>query len=135
MFDAVFESLRKAADVTLQTQHEMFKKWSSPWLNVPANPAAWTEQAQKFPRKWAETVAELAKRQNELCEAQFKVGLRQIEETFRLGQVKDPEELRVKTVELWQKSFECLRQAFEAQTREFQTAVAKWTGLITKGAA
>ena len=134
MFDAVFESLRKASDVTMQMQQEMFKKWANLWPGTAA-PPTWGEQAQKVPRKWAEILAETAKKQNEALEAQFKVGLRNIEEAFQLSQVKDPEELRTKTQELWQKSFECLRQTFEAQVREFQAAMTRWTELMTKGAA
>lgn len=134
MFNAVFESLRKATDVTMQMQQDLFKKWASFWPGV-VSPAAWGDQAQKIPRKWAETVAEMVKKQNEALEAQFQVGLRNIEEAFQLAQVKDPEELRTRTQELWQKSFDCLRQTFEAQVREFQAAMSKWTELMTKSTA
>jgi hypothetical protein len=133
MFDVAFDSLRKATDATLQMQQEVFKKFAGFWPNVAPSPAAWGEQVQKFPRKWAETVAEIVKKQNEMMETQFKAGLRNIEEAFRLAKVKDPEELRAKTIELWEKTFECLRQAFEAQTREFQAAVSRWNELVTRG--
>jgi hypothetical protein len=68
-------------------------------------------------------------------EAQFSAGMRTIEEAFKLGEVKAPEELRARTVELWQKSFDCLRQVCEAQMRDFQDAMAKWTEMMVKGAA
>jgi len=35
---------------------------------------------------------------------------------------------------LWQKAFDGQRQLYEAQLRDFQAAVAKWTELATKGA-
>src|SRR5260370_42205881 len=134
MFDAVFESLRKATDATMHMQQEMFKKWAGFWPG-PVAPGVFGEQAQKFPKKWAEIVGDIVKKQNELLETQFKAGLRNIEEAFRLAQAKDPEELRARTVELWQKSFECLRQAVEAQTRQLQAAVTKWTEMVTKATA
>ena len=68
-------------------------------------------------------------------EAQFNAGVKTIEESFRLCEAKDPEELRARTVELWQKTFDSLRQVYDAQAKDFQTAVVKWGELVTKGAA
>lgn len=135
MFEEVFENLRKATDSTIQVQQELFKKWASLWPGVPMAPTAWSEPVQKIQKKWAEIVNELVKKQREALETQFSAGLRNIEEAFHLAEVKNPEELRSKTVELWRKSFECLRQTYEAQIRDFQTAVTKWAELMTKGAA
>jgi hypothetical protein len=136
MFDQVFESMRKATETTLQMQQEMFKKWLSlcPTVVAPSKPA-WGEQVQKFQKKWAEVYEDALKKQRETLEAQLKAGLQIIEDAFRLAEAKDAEELRAKTVELWQKVFESLRQAYEAQTRDFQAVVCRWTELVTKGAA
>jgi hypothetical protein len=82
-----------------------------------------------------EIVGELLKKRNETLEAQFGAGLRNIEEAFHLAEAKDPEELRAKTIELWQKTFDCLRQASEAQLRDFQYAIGKWAELMTRGVA
>ncbi len=135
MFDAVFESLRKATESTIQMQQEMFKQWASLWPSLPvaAPPAA--EQAKNLQKKWSDIAADLVKKQHEVIETQFKAGLKNLEEGFRLAKSKDPEELRAKSVELWQKSFDCLRQAYESQARDLQTAVARWTELMMKGAA
>jgi len=89
----------------------------------------------KFQKKCAETAGELIKKQRQLLEAQFCAGLQSIEDAFHLAEAKDPEELRAKTAELWQKTFEVLRQSCETQVRDFQAAVVKWTELVTKGAA
>jgi hypothetical protein len=132
MFENVFDNLRKATDVTIEMQQELFKKWVS--LFPTAFPAPFSEP-MKIPKKWAEVVGELITKQRQALETQFSAGLRNIEEGFRVAQTKDPEELRAKTVELWQKTFDCLRQTYEAQTRDFQIAVGKWTELMTKGAA
>jgi hypothetical protein len=135
MFDAVFESLQKATESTVKMQQEMFKQWVSLWPGAQATPPAPAEQAQKMQKKWAEVASELYKKQCETLEAQFKAGLRNLEEGFKLAKTKDPEELRQKTVELWQKSLECLRQTCEAQLKEFQTAAARWTEVMMKNAA
>jgi hypothetical protein len=135
MYEKVFENLRKATEATVQAQQEMFRKWVGLWPGVPASPYAWGEQFQKIQKKWNQTVAELVKKQRESLEAQFSAGLKNIEESFRLAEAKDPEEFRAKTLELWSKSFDYLRQTAEAQLREFQAAIEKWTEIVTKNEA
>jgi hypothetical protein len=135
MFDQAFDNLRKATETGIQMQQELFKKWIGLWPGMPPSPAGWTEQVQQFHKKWAEAAAEMVKKQGELMEVQSKAGLKTIEDTFRLAEVKDLEELRAKSIELWQKSFECLRQLYEAQVREFQAAMLKWTEVVTREAA
>jgi hypothetical protein len=135
MFEQVFESLRKATESSIHMQQDLFKKWASLWTGVPTSPIPGGEPASKFQKQWAETVGELVKKQRETLETQFSAGLRNIEEAFHLPEAKDPEELRAKSIELWQKSFECLRHLAEAQASDFQSAVVKWTELVGKGAA
>jgi hypothetical protein len=134
MFEQVFETLRKTTEITLQAQQELFKKWTSLWPGVAASPMAFAEP-QKYQQAWAEVVGELIKRQRETLEAQFKAGLQSIEDAFQIAQAKDPEEVRTKTLQLWQKTFDSLRQLYEAQVRDFQAAAAKWTEAVAKGAA
>jgi hypothetical protein len=135
MFDQVFECMRKATETTLQMQQEMLQKWVSLWPTVPPSKLAWGEQAQKLQKKWAEFYEDALKKQRETLETQLKAGLKNIEEAFRIAEAKDAEELRAKTIELWEKVFDSLRQAYEAQARDFQAAVCRWTDLVTKGAA
>jgi hypothetical protein len=135
MFEQVFENLRTATESSIQMQSELFKKWMATWPGVPVPPNGGCDPFMKSQKKWAEFVAEVVKKQREALETHFSAGLKNIEETFHLAEVKDPEELRAKTIELWQKSFECLRQLYEAQLRDFQTTVVKWTELVMKGAA
>ncbi len=134
MFEPVFETLRKTTETSLQMQQEMFKKWVALWPGMVPQ-TSWGEQAQKFQKKWAETVSEMVKKQNELLETQFKVGLQNLEDSLRLAEAKDVEEMRGKTLELWRKTFDCLRQTFDAQMREFQTAASRWCEVAGKGAA
>jgi hypothetical protein len=134
MFEQVFESLRKATETSIQVQQEMFKKWVSLWPVGPPLPPV-GEPFVKSQKKWAEFVGDLVKKQRETLESQFSAGLKTIEEAFALVGATNPEELRARTVELWQKSFECLRQLYDAQVRDFQGVVAKWTEMMSKGAA
>jgi len=131
MFEQVFENLRKTSDSAIAMQQEMFNKWVSLWPGVPAVPSAFGEPV-KFQKKWAEVVGDLMKKRRETLESQFSAGLGNIEEAFHLPEARNPEELRTKTVALWQKMFDCLRQTYEAQARDFQTAVAKCAELMTK---
>jgi hypothetical protein len=132
MFEPVLESLKTATEANMQMQQELFQKWIGMFPGVPA-PGG--EPFPKLQKKWVDFVAGLVKKQRETMEAQFSAGLKQIEEAFRITEVKDPEELRTKTIELWQKSFEFIRQAYETQMREFQAAMVRWTELMMKGAA
>jgi hypothetical protein len=135
MFERVYENLRTATEANIHLQQELFEKWTSFWLGAPGLPVGKTEQFPKVQKKFAEFAAEIIKKQHETWLAQFNAGLKNIEEAFHLPEAKDPEELRTKTIELWQKSFQCLRETYEAQVRDFQATVTKWTELMTKPAA
>ena len=58
-----------------------------------------------------------------------------LEASFKLAEAKEFEELRTKTMELWRKSLDCLKQTFDAQVGEFQAAADEWSELFGKGAA
>jgi hypothetical protein len=134
MFDPMFDNLRKATEMTIQMQQEMLKKWTALWP-TPPSPAGWSEQVQKVQKKWAEIVEETLKKQREVLESQCNAGLKNLESAFDLADAKDYGQLRGKTIELWQKSFDSLRQTFEGQLRSYQFAMSKWMDLMTKGAA
>jgi hypothetical protein len=135
MFEQVIENLRMATEASMHRQQEAFKKWVTLWPGMPAPANGMGEKMVKFQKQWAEFVTGLVKKQRETMEAQFSAGMKTIEEAFKLGEVMAPEELRAKTVELWQKSFDCLRQVCEAQMRDFQDAMVKFTEMMVKGAA
>jgi hypothetical protein len=132
MFEQALDSLKTATEANLHMQQEVFKKWFTMWPGVPAFPGAGAEPFTKFQKKWADFVAEVAKKQREAIEAQYKVGVADIEKAFRLNEVKDPGELCAKTTELWHNAFEVLRQTYETQLRDLQAAAAKWTELAMK---
>jgi hypothetical protein len=133
MFEQTFETLRKATDATLQIQQEAFRKWVNLWPNLPVTQPLWGEQFHKAQKQWTEFVGELVKKQREVFETQFNAGVKGIEEAYKFADTKNPEEMRTLAVELWKKSFESVRQAFEAQVKALQAAVSKWTELVSTG--
>jgi hypothetical protein len=133
MFEQTFETLRRTTDATIQLQQEAFRKWVNLWPSMPVSQPVWGEQFCKARKQWTEFVADLVKKQREAFEAQFNAGLKGIEEAYKLAEVKSPEELRTLAVELWKKTFDSVREAFEAQIKALQAAVSKWTELVASG--
>ena len=134
MFNQVFENFRRATEATVQLQQEMFKTWINLWPGIPAASPSWGEQVQQFQKKWSEALGEMLKRQREVTGAQFKAGLQNIEKAFQIGEAKTPEELRARSIELWKKCFDDLRQVYETQLRGFEMATEKWAELTLKAA-
>jgi hypothetical protein len=130
MFDQILENLRKATELTAQSQQELFKKWVGLFNGAPPVPP-FGEQIPKFPKKYAEALIDLSKKYQQTIDEQFAIGLKHIEQAFQLAQIKDPEELKTKTIELWQKLFETLRKGYEVQARDFQATVGKFAEVFT----
>jgi hypothetical protein len=89
------------------------------------------EQIQWFQKWWVQTVRELLRGQRETVEAQFEASQQYIEKAFQIGEARSAEEVRARTLELWQKGFETVRQVSEAQARDFTVAIKKWGELIS----
>jgi hypothetical protein len=139
MIDQVFDSFRKASETTLQMQQELFKQWTSQWTThtptLPSAPAAWTEGAHSFQKKWLETVTELMNKHRESLDSQYKAGIRAIEEAFRVTEAKTPDDYRRLTEDLWKKMFDNVKSSAETQIRDFQAGVQKWFELVAKAKA
>jgi hypothetical protein len=120
----IIDSARKATESSVAMQQELFRKWASLWPGAPVSAIPFGE-LQKFQKKWVEMVGELFQRENDILAVQFKTGFGAIEKLCRLAEAKDGEQLRTKTVELWQKTFDNLCLMSHAQLRGFQNAVAK----------
>lgn len=135
MFNQVFENFRQATDATVKLQQEMFKTWINLWPGVPVASASWGEQMEQFQKKWAAALSDMLKRQREVTAAHFKAGQQNIEKAFQVSEAKSPEEMRARSLELWKKCFDDLRQVYEAQLHGFETAMQKWVELTTKTAS
>jgi hypothetical protein len=132
MFEQAFATLQSITESNIHLQQELFNKWVGFWTGVPAPANAPPKQVQQAQKQWADFVKDLVSRERETLELQFSAGLKNIEDAFRLAEVKDPQELRIKTIEFWQKSIDCVRQIYEAQVRDFQAAAVKWADLVLK---
>jgi hypothetical protein len=130
MFDQILDNYRKAAEATMQFQQQMLRNMTSHWtpmfgLGIPNPGAAWLEQVHAAQKKWAETVTDMLNKHRETLDAQYRAGIKTIEEAFKLGEAKDPEQFRRLTEELWRHSFDCLRNVVESQMKDVQAAVQK----------
>jgi len=132
MFEQVVESLRKATEANLAIQQEMIRKWIGLWPTNPVLNGGGVEQVQRDQKQWADFIQEVLRRQREATQAQFRTGLDVIDKTFQFAEVKTPEEMRTRTMELWRQCFEALRQSADVQAREYQQAVEKWFEMINK---
>jgi hypothetical protein len=131
-FDEMFSMFRKAAESTLEVQQNLFRQLTAGWPGFPKVQPPWADQFQQFCKDGAKTTAEFTRKNLEICEQQYKAGLELLEAAFQPGGAKDPAEHRQKMTELWQKSFECLKDLAETQMKSFQSAVEKWMELMKK---
>lgn len=135
MYEQVYENLRKATESSIQMQQEMFQKWTSlfPGQTQPMAAAATAmDEAARLRSKWEEAVTEMLKRQRDTVDAQYRAGLKTLEEMFQVGQAKSPQEIQQRVLELYRTSFESLRQLSESQMKDFKAAVERWTEMMTK---
>ena len=142
MFDEVLNNFRKATDSTIQIQQEMFRQWLQQWSSLPGVPTpgsvlakGWADQIQAFQKKWSETVTDMLNKHRETLDAQYRAGIRTIEDAFKVAEAKDPEQFRKLTEELWRHSFDCLKNTVESQLRDFQAAAEKGLEVMSKAAA
>jgi hypothetical protein len=139
MFDQILENYRKATEASLQFQQLMMRNWGQQWpatfgVSMPASPGSWPEQFHKTQKQMAETITDMLNKHRETLDAQYRAGIRSIEEAFRVGEAKDPEQFRKLTEELWRHSYECLKSMAESQMRDLQTVTQKWFDLASQGA-
>jgi hypothetical protein len=130
-FEQVFDSFRKTTEATVQMQQELFRQWTALWPGFP-KPQAWTEQFQSFQKEWSQALTELTRKYQEAWQRQYSASMESLEKAFQSAGTKDAGEFRQKMLELWQKSFDCLKDVAQNQMRSFQAAVEKWIELGKK---
>ena len=150
MFDVILEGYRKAAESTMKVQQDMLRSWTGqmfggqglgfPWTAAPISGSSlpggdWLEQLSAAQKKWGEAVTEMLNKHRESLDAQYRAGIETIENAFKLGEAKDPQQFRRLTEELWKQSFECLKTVAESQMRDVQTAMQKWYDIACKTAS
>jgi hypothetical protein len=139
MFDQILDSYhRRAAESTAQFQMMLLRNWVQQWPQMVgfSNPgAAWFAQAQAARKKWGETITAMLNEHREVLDAQYRAGIKIIEDAFRVGEARDPEQFRRLTEELWKHSIETLKTVAEEQRREFQDVMQKWFELVSRSTA
>ena len=140
MIDQILDNYRKATEATLQFQQMMLRSLGQQWppafpSPLAANGAALPEQIHKVQKQVADTIADMLNKHRETLDAQYRAGIRTIEEAFRVGEAKDPEQFRKLAEELWRHSYECLKTLAESQMRDLQGVMQKWFDLASHGAA
>ena len=127
MFAQLFESFRRASEATLQAQQDLFRQWVQQWpstpVSSPGTAGEWSEAVQK---RWLDSAKDSLNKRRELLDASYRAGIDLIEQSFRVGDAKSPEEYRQLVEDLWRKLSDNFKQRSEAQFREFQGAAEKW---------
>ncbi len=125
----------------------MFQQWTRQWsqLPIPGAPAQTPalkaavgntrneQQSPAFPQHLAEAVTDMLTKHRETLDAQYRAGIRTIEDAFRVVEAKDPEQFRKLAEELWRQSFESLKTVTETQLRDFQAVAEKGIEVLSKG--
>ncbi len=150
MLDKMLDTYSKAVESTLKLQQEMLGKLTDEWAPAqpkvreprPAAPPstgspppaeAALEQFELAQKKWAELVKEMLNRHRETLDEQYKAGIRLLDDAFRAGEVKDPEQFRRFSEELWQRSLKTLETAVGSHLHDVQAVVQKWFEATSAG--
>jgi hypothetical protein len=132
VYEQVFDNVRKAAEANLKMQQEVFRQWSTLWPGLPTPQSVWIEKVRDFQKQWGNTVSDLARQHRDTFDRQYQAALESLEEALRVGESSNPEEFRQRTEQLCRKTLDCMREVSEAQMKEFQDAMSKWSELVTK---
>ena len=133
MVDQIFDSFKKASESSLQMQQEMLRYWAERWNlgNLGslggAVPGATVsgEAARNVQKKWVELGVELLDKHRASLDSTYSAGIQLIEQAFRAGDARSPDDYRRLSEELWRKLFETYKSQSEAQWSAFQQWSAK----------
>jgi len=109
---------------------------ATPAASATETPAtAWLEQLSTAQRKCAEAVADMLKRHQETLDEQYRAGIRAIDDAFRVGEARSPEQFQRLSEELWRRNCEVLKTAVASQMHDVQSVMQKWYEAVRLGAA
>jgi hypothetical protein len=133
MFEQVIDNVRRATEFNIRMQQKLFKKCGGFFPGFPVPAEGGPEVVTEFNAKVAAFVADVVKKQRGTLVPRFDAGLKIVEEACHLMEVKDTEEMRTKTIDVWQKTCDCMRQLYEAEMADVEAIISQWTELVTKG--
>ena len=131
-YEVALGNMRKAAEVNLKMQQDLFQQWTTMWPGLPTPQSVWIDKVRDFQRQWSNAVSDLARKHRNTFDRQYQAALESLDEALRAGEASTPEEFRKRSEQLCRKSLECMKDASEAQMKEFQEAMDKWVELVTK---
>ncbi|MDV6030590.1 MAG: hypothetical protein F9B45_10900 [Phycisphaera sp. RhM] len=132
VYDQVFENIKKATDAGLKMQQEAIVQWTALWPAAPSPQSVWVDKVREFQKQWGVVLSELAHRHRTTLDQQYEAALESFEEALQVGESSDPEEFRKRTEQFFRKTLDCMREASEAQMKEYQEAMGKLSELVTK---
>lgn len=159
MFDQMLDNFRKATESTLQLQQEMFRNWSTQWTqgmgagsptipgmpNMPNMPNmagmpnmtgamgnAWVDQIRAFQKTWVSNVTDMLEKHRKSLDTQYEAGIKTIEDAFKVGEARDPEQFKRLMEQMWRHSFDTLKTLSESQMKDIQAATEKWSEAVTQ---
>jgi hypothetical protein len=122
MFDLLLESFRKASESSMQVPMDMLKNLTQ---QLPGASGASMEWSKSFQKRWAEFAIESLHKHRESLDSTYRSGIQLIEQTFRVSEVKSPNDYQRLVEELWRKLLDVFKQQSESQVRELQSWAAK----------
>jgi predicted protein tyrosine phosphatase len=142
MFDKTLDNYGKAVESTLSLQQEILRNWTVHWsphetqvfdlLLTEASTSASATQAAALPEplstakaKWAEAIIDMLKRHQETLDEQYRASIRAIDDAFRVGEARDPEQFRRLSEELWRRNCQLLETAVASQMHDFQSVMQR----------
>ncbi len=75
--------------------------------------------------QWADVLSDILNRHRENLDNAYRVGIRAIEDAFRVAEAKDPTQLLTLTEALWWRAFATLSTAAESQVRDLRATAEK----------
>ena len=132
MYEQVLDNMKKAAEANLKMQQDVLRQWSALWPGFSSPQAVWIDKVKDFQQQWASAISDLARKHRTTVDRQYQAALESLDEALRLGESGNPEEFRKRTEQLCRKTLDCMREVSEAQMKEFQDAMNKWSELVTK---
>jgi phage-related tail protein len=132
VYEQALDNMRKAAESSLKMQQDAMQQWTTLWPGFSSPQAVWLDKIKDFQRQWTNAVSDMAHKHRTTLDRQYQAALESLEEALRTGESSNPEEYRRRVEQFCRKSLECMREASEAQMKEYHDAINKMTELIGK---
>ena len=150
MLDKMLDTYSKAVESTLKLQQEMLGKLDGSNGSIPIpGPGTQAGARSEFEKRgWGKrpgwTIPSCSEkmggdgrrvlnRHRETLDEQYRAGIRALDEVFKAGEVKDPEQLRRFSEHLWKHSLKTLETAVTSQLHDVQTVLQKWFEATSAG--